>query len=148
MVGFVGYTLLLVRVVYPTLGILPVHAALNVTLFLSLVCAFLLAAVAGAAAITAAVGRSDVRERPFRFALYAAVVAALAMGVVLLGTLAWGLALRVSAPALFSGDDGILDASTAATWLAIVALMCVSAGAAAFAVVRGLRAMRAASASS
>ena len=147
LVGFVGYTLLLVKVIYTALGSVPVHAALNVTLFLSLVGAFLLAAVASAAAITAAVGRSDVRERPFRFALYAAVVAALAMGVVLFGTLVWGLALRASAPALFSGSDGILDTSTAATWLAIVAVMSASAGAAAFAVVRGLRALRATSAS-
>ena len=148
LVGFVGYTLLLVKVIYTALGSVPVHAALNVTLFLSLVGAFLLAAVASAAAITAAVGRSDVRERPFRFALYAAAVAVLATGVVLVGALVWGLALRASAPALFSGNDGILATSTAATWLAIVALMSVSAGAAAFAVVRGLRAMRAASASS
>jgi hypothetical protein len=148
LVGFVGYTLLLVKVIYPALGSVPVHAALNVTLFLSLVGAFLLAAVASAAAITAAVGRSDVRERPFRFALYAAAVAVLATGVVLVGALVWGLALRASAPALFSGNDGILATSTAATWLAIVALMSVSAGAAAFAVVRGLRAMRAASVSS
>jgi hypothetical protein len=148
LVGFVGYTLLLVKVIYPALGPVPVHAALNVALFLSLAGAFLLEAAASAAAISAAVGRSDVRERPFRFALYAAVIAALAMGVVLLGTLVWGLALRVSAPALFSGNDGILDTSTATTWLAIVALMSASAGAAAFAVVRGLRALRAAGASS
>ena len=146
--GFVGYTLVLMRVVYPALGRLSVHAALNVGLFLSLVGAFLLAAVASAAAITAAVRRSEVGERPIRFALHAAVVAALAMGVVLLGTVVWGLALRASAPALFTGDEGILATPTVASWLAIVAVMFASEGAAAFAVVRGLNARRPADGSS
>jgi hypothetical protein len=76
------------------------------------------------------------------------VVAALAMGVVLLGTVVWGLALRASSPALFSGDDGILATPTTATWFTIVVVMSVSACAAAFAVVRGLRARRVAGASS
>jgi hypothetical protein len=146
--GFIGYTLLLGRVVYPVLGRLPVQSALNVTLFLSLAGAFMLAAAASAAAVTAAVRRSGVGERPIRFALHAAVVAALAMGVVLLGTVVWGVALRASEPALFSGNEGILSTSTAATWLAVVAVMSASAGAAALAVVRGFNARRAGNAAS
>ena len=146
--GSVGYAVLLGGVIYPSLGYLSVHASLNVTLFLSLVGAFLVAAVASAGAITAAVGRAEVGGRPIRFALFAAVVVAVAMAVVLIGTVVWGLALLVSAPSLFLGDEGILATPTAATWLAVVALMSASAGAAAFAVVRGLRARRAAVASS
>jgi hypothetical protein len=146
--GFVGYVLLLSRVIYPGLGGFSVHAALNVALFLSLVGAFLIAAVVSAGAVTAAVGRAEVGGWPIRFALYAAVVAALAMVVVLMGTVVWGLALLASSPSLFLGDDGILATPTVASWLAVVALMSASAGAAAFAVVRGLRARRAASASS
>jgi hypothetical protein len=145
--GFVGYVLLVGRVIYPSLGDLSVHDALNVELFLSLGGAFLVAAVASAGAVTAAVGRAEVGGRPLRFALYAAVVAALAMAVVLVGTVVWGLALLVSAPSLFLGDEGLLATPTAATWLAVVALMAASAGAAAFAVVRGLRARREADAS-
>jgi hypothetical protein len=140
--GFVGYVLLVGRVIYPSLADLSVHAAINVAIFLSLVGAFVVAAVASAGAVTAAVGRAEVGGRPIRFALYAAVVAALAMAVVLMGTVVWGLALLVSAPSLFLGDEGLLATPTAATWLAVVALMATSAGAAAFAVVRGLRARR------
>jgi hypothetical protein len=44
--GFVGYVFLLTGVVYPPLGRLAVHGTVNVALFLSLVGAFLLAAVA------------------------------------------------------------------------------------------------------
>jgi hypothetical protein len=140
--GFVGYVLLLTKVVYPHLGRLAVHDAANVTLFLSLVGAFLLAAVASVGAVSTAVGRSEVGGRALRFALYPALVVAMAMVVMMAGTAVWGLALRAQSPALFAGDGGILATPTYATWLAVVAVMAVSTVVALAAAARGLRARR------
>jgi hypothetical protein len=140
--GFVGYALVLVRVVYPALGHIAVHDPVNVALFLSLVGAFLLAALASTWAVSAAVRCSEVGRRPLRFALYSATVAAFAMAVVLLGTAVWGLALRAQAPALYAGNDGLLSTPTYATWLAIVVVMAASTAVALGATVRGLRALR------
>ena len=84
--AFVGYVLVLMKAVYPALGRLAVHDPGNVALFLSMVAAFLFAALASVASVSAAVKRSEVGERFFRFALGPAVVAAVAMVVVLGGT--------------------------------------------------------------
>ena len=140
--AFVGYVLVLGKVVYPSLGRLAVHDTLNAALFLSLVGAFLLAAAASAAAVSIAVSRCEIEARFYRFALFPTALAALAMGVVLVATVVWGLALRAKEPALFSGDEGILATPTVATWLAIVAVMAVCARAASAAMIRGLRARR------
>lgn len=140
--GFLGYAFVLAKVIYPFLGRPAVHDAANVTLFLSLAGAFLLAAIASAWAVSAAVGRAEVGERTVRFALYPATVAAIAMVVVLAGTVVWGLALRAQSPALYAGDDGILATPTYATWLAIVVVMAASTAVAVAATVRGLRARR------
>ena len=140
--AFVGYVLVLGKIIYPTLGRLAVHDVVNVALFLSLGGAFLLAAAASAAAVSVAVSRGKIGARFYRFALFPGTLVALAMGVVLVATVVWGLALRAQAPALFSGDEGVLATPTAASWLAIVAVMAVCACAALAATVRGLRARR------
>ena len=137
---FVGYVLVLVKVIYPALGRTAVHGTVNVALFLSLVGAFMLAALASAWAVTAAVGRIEVGSRILRFAIYAAAVAAVAMTVVLVGTTVWGLGLLAQAPGLFSADEGILATPTYATWLVIVVVMAVSTAVALVASIRGLRA--------
>jgi hypothetical protein len=137
---FVGYVLLLMKVVYLALGDLAVHDPVNVALFVSIAVMFLLAAVASAASVSAAVGRSGVGERLYRFALYPAALAALAMFVVSVATVVWGLALWAQAPALFAGDDGILATPTAASWFVILAVMGCCTYAAVAAAFRGLRA--------
>jgi hypothetical protein len=142
--AFVGYLLVLMRVVYPALGSLAVHDSVNVALFLSVVGAFVLAAAASAGAVSVAVSRCEIGVRFYRFALFPAALATLAMGVVLVATVFWGLALRAQAPALFSGDEGILATPTAATWLVIVVAMGLCGCAALAAVVCGLRARRSA----
>jgi hypothetical protein len=146
--GFVGYILVLMKVIYPALGRVAVHGTVNVALFLSLVGAFSLAALASAWAVTAAVGRVEVGGRTLRFALYPAAVAAAGMAVVLVGTTVWGVTLRATAPTLFSGDDGILATPTYVTWLAIVAVMAVSTAVAVVASICGLRARNVGHASS
>ena len=140
--AFIGYVFVLGNVIYPSLGHLAVHDALNVVLFLSLGGAFLLGAAASAGAVSVAIRRCEITTRLYRFALFPGALAALAMGVVLVATVVWGLALRVQSPALFSGDEGILATPTVATWLAIVAVMAVCVCAASAAMVRGLRARR------
>jgi len=139
-VGFVGYVLLLTKIIYPALGRVAVHDTVNVALFLSLVGAFLFAALASAGTLTAAVGRAEVGGRTLRFALYPAAVAAAAMVVVLVATAVWGVSLLAQAPELFKGDEGILASPTYAIWLVIVAVMAVSTVVAVAAAVRGLRA--------
>jgi hypothetical protein len=140
--AFVGYVLLVGKVVCPVVGCLMVHSFVNVALFLSIAGAFVLAAVASAASVSVAVRRSEVGERLYRFALYPAGLATLAMVVVSTATFVWGLALWAQAPALFAGNEGILATSTVATWLVILAVMGGSTSAAVAAVVRGLRAGR------
>jgi hypothetical protein len=146
--GFVGYILVLMKVIYPALGRVAVHGTVNVALFLSLVGAFSLAALASAWAVTAAVRRVEVGGRTLRFALYPAAVAAAGMAVVLVGTTVWGVTLRATAPTLFSGGDGILAAPTYVTWLAIVAVMAVSTAVAVVASICGLHARNVGHASS
>jgi hypothetical protein len=140
--AFVGYVLVLTKIIYPALGALAVHDAVNVALFLSVAGAFLVAAVVSVAAVSAAVGRSGVGERHLRFALASAAIAAVAMVGVLVGTVVWGLALRVQAPALFMGYDGILATPTYATWGVIVSAMFLSCLVAVVAVLRGLNSTR------
>jgi hypothetical protein len=140
--AFVGYVLVLTKLIYPALGTLAVHDAVNVALFLSVAGAFLVAAVVSVAAVSAAVGRSGVGERHFRFALASAAVAAVAMVAVLAGTVIWGVALRVQALALFTSDNGILATPTYATWVAVVSAMFLSCCVAVVAVLRGLSAGR------
>lgn len=137
---FVGYVLVLTRIVSPVLGDLAVHDPVNVMLFLSIALVFLLAAVASTASVSAVVGRSGDGERLYRFALYPAALAALAMTVVSIATAVWGLALWWQAPALFTGDNGILATPTAASWLVILAVMGGTTCLAVVGVVRGLRA--------
>ncbi|HEY6579616.1 MAG TPA: hypothetical protein VIZ60_00650 [Rubrobacter sp.] len=146
--GFVGYILVLMKVIYPALGRVAVHGTVNVALFLSLVGAFSLAALASAWAVTAAVRRVEVGGRTLRFVLYPAAVAAAGMAVVLVGTTVWGVTLRATAPTLFSGDDGILATPTYVTWLAIVAVMAVSTAVAVVVSICGLRARNVGHASS
>jgi hypothetical protein len=137
---FVGYVLVLMKVVAPIFGDTAVHATVNVALFLSIAVMFLLAAVASAASVSAAVGRSEVGERIYRFALYPAALAALAMVVVSVATAVWGLALWARASALFTGDEGILATPTFVTWLTVLAVMGGCACVAVTGAVRGLRA--------
>jgi hypothetical protein len=92
--------------------------------------------------VSVVVSRCEIGARFYGFALFPAALAALAIGVVLVATVVWGLALRARAPALFSGDGGILATPTAATWLAIVAVMAVCACAASAGMVRGLHTRR------
>jgi hypothetical protein len=116
-----------------------VHDAVNVALFLSLGGAFLLASAASAAAVSVAVSRCEIGARFYGFALFPA---ALAMGVVLVATVVWGWRCGPGRQRCSRETGGILATPTAATWLAIVAVMAVLACAASAGMVRGLHARR------
>jgi hypothetical protein len=128
------------KFVSPIWGDTSVHAPFNVALFLSIAVLFLLAAVASAASVSAAVGRSGVGVRVYRFALYPAALAGLAMVVVSMATAVWGLALWARAPALFAGDEGILATPTFVSWLTVLAVMGGCSCLALTGAARGLRA--------
>jgi hypothetical protein len=132
----IGYTLLLAKVV-DAIGPLAVHDPLNVVLFLSLVGVFLLAAIASTVAVSMGVARSGINGYLYRFALVPGVIATLAMGVMFVAAIVWGIGLRAYAPELFAGDEGILATNTALTWLGIVVVMGVSTCVAGVSVLRG-----------
>jgi hypothetical protein len=95
-------------------------------LFLGLIVLFSLAAIASAWAVSAAISRSDVDERWYRFARVPTFVTALALLVMCAATIVWGLALRVSVPQLFNGDDGIVATNTGLSWLMIAIVMVIA----------------------
>ena len=121
-------------------GPLAAHDPLNVVLFLSLVGVFLLAAIASTVAVSIVVARSEIGGHLYRFALVPGAIATLAMGVMCVATIVWGISLRAYAPELFTGDEGILATNTALTWLGIVVAMGVSTCVAGVSVARGLAA--------
>jgi hypothetical protein len=109
---------------------------LALLLQLGLVLGFLLALGVSSAAVALAVGRADLGARVLRFALAPAALAALAIAVGLVATLALGALLAANAP-------GLLSASTLWPVLAtIVLLMVVAAILAATGLAQGLRATR------
>ncbi len=137
---FVGYTLLLVQVVAPALHAGSGPTSTNVALGISLTVVLVLCAIASTAAVTGAIARSEISPRLYRFARIPTALAALAMAVVTLALLVWGLSLRADVPSLFNGDDGFLVSSTAANWLAQVVLMGVATGIAMWAALRSFAA--------
>ncbi|HEV8191498.1 MAG TPA: hypothetical protein VGP82_08430, partial [Ktedonobacterales bacterium] len=100
--------------------------SLGKALFLGLIAVFSLAASASAWAVSAAISRSDADERWYRFARIPAIVTALAMLVMAVATIVWGLALRVNVPQLFNGNDGIIAINTGISWLVIAIVMVIA----------------------
>jgi hypothetical protein len=77
-------------------------------------------------AVSAAIARSEIAERVYRFALGPAAPATLAMLAMLTAVIVWGVALQAQAPRYFYGNDGILATSTEASWLGHVAVMALA----------------------
>jgi len=141
---FAGYTLLLVQVVAPALHAGSGPTPTNVGLGISLSVVLVLCAIASTAAVTTAIARSEISPRLYRFARIPAALATLAMTVVTLALVVWGLSLRADVPSLFDGNDGFLASSTAANWLAHVVVMAVATVVAVWATLRSFAASSAA----
>jgi len=93
--AFVGVTVLLERLTHsPSRG--------AILLFVG---AFVLAVLVSAAAVSAAIARSQVDGRLLSYARAPAALVALAMGAMLASTVIWGLTLHAAAPRLFDGMD-------------------------------------------
>jgi hypothetical protein len=132
-----GYTLVLGQVIAPALHAGSGPTPGNVTMGISLAIVFVFCAVVSTAAVTRAIARSDIPQRLYRFAWIPAVLATLAMLVVTTSLLVWGLSLRVDAPSLFNGDDGLMASNTAANWLVLILLMGAATVVAVAATIRG-----------
>lgn len=97
-----------------------------------------LGAAASAWAISAAISRGDADERWFRFARIPTIITTVAMAVMCVAVIVWGLALWSDVPHLFAGTGGIVATSTALSWLGHVLVMSVATIVAIAAVARGL----------
>src|SRR5262249_20050550 len=110
---------------------------------------FFLAAIASVVAVCVAILRTDMREqtfklpgitiivRPYNFALLPAALTTLAMGRMLVGTLAWGLIARATLPDAFDTAPAFDGLTNALTWTAIVAVMALTTAVAGAAVLQG-----------
>lgn len=88
----------------------------------------LLITILSTAAVCLAVKRSAVPGKVLRFAVLPACILTVAMVFALLAMLLWGLGIQSNAPALLTGNDGLLRSSTLGTWLRIVAAMVIATG--------------------
>jgi hypothetical protein len=129
---WVAFTALLVAIGDP-----PADGMTRVILFVVWVGTFVLAAVASTVAVSAAALNAEVDGALYRRAARPAMLTAIAMAVVVLAVVAWGVAVAVVSPADFWSFDGLLSSSTPLTWLVIVIVM---AGAAWVALRAALRA--------
>ena len=100
---------------------------------------FGLAASASAAAVSLAVLHSDINDTYFRFARLPSMLTTLAMAVMVVATLAWGLAANAANPHLFTEDNGVLASNTTVSWLLILALMALATTVAVAALIWGNR---------
>ncbi len=121
-------------------------APVGVSTFLTLlsrgifVAVFLGAAVVSTGAVCFAVVRSQIPVRLLRFALLPSLLLTLAMLVMLLAIVVWGLSLGSNVPQLFNSNEGMFGTSTSGSWLRIVLVMAMATGLAAFSLVRGFSA--------
>ena len=104
-------------------------------------CSFL-SAIAGTAAVSWAVLRSEINARLFRFARIPALLATLGMALTLGAAIVWGLRLSNDTPWIFSGqqllggDGRVFAFTTASEWLGIVVVMGIATLIAAIALLR------------
>jgi hypothetical protein len=109
------------------------------TLFsISLASAFLIAVGVSVWAICRAVVRSGIEQQSFRakfinftfypsvFALIPSLLATVAMGLTLLGTICWGIFASLTVPQIFSSNAGLWDTPTSFTWIGLVGIMLVA----------------------
>jgi uncharacterized membrane protein len=115
----------------------PGQIALGRGLFLGV---FLAAAIISTSSICLVVTRSEIPEKFLRFALPPSILATISMGLMAVATLLWGVGLRVGAPQLLTGDNGVVGLSAIGTWLGIVLAMVLATILAAISLIRGLSA--------
>jgi len=95
----------------------------RIVAFLAWVGVFVAAAIASTVAVSAAALDAEVDGSLYRRAARPAMVTAIAMTVVVLGVVAWGVGVALVSPPDFWSFEGILSSSTPLTWLGIVIVM-------------------------
>ena len=101
----------------------PADGPWRVVIFLVWVGAFGLAALASTVAVGAAALDAEVDGALYRRAATPAFVTAIAMAVVVVAVVVWGISIALGSAPDFWGSDGILGGSTPLTWLGIVVVM-------------------------
>jgi hypothetical protein len=111
----------------------------NVVLFVGLGLVFALGAALSVYGVARAVRESEISPRLLAFARIPALVTTLAMAVVTVALIVWGIALRGAAPDLFGAGEGILATNVALNWLGVVVVMTLATIIATGAAARSLR---------
>ncbi|GCE24476.1 hypothetical protein [Dictyobacter kobayashii] len=128
--AFLGILFLLEKLPFTTLTVILSRSAFAAV--------FLMAATISTGALCRAVARCEIAQKHLRFALHAATLATVAMILMLMATISWGLGLWSKIPQFFMRNDGIFGSSTSLTWIGIVAAMTITTMLALIALMRGL----------
>ncbi len=124
--ALLGYIALIGTVLAPTFhtgsGVTPG----NVTLFVGLGLVFAGGAAFSVYGVARAVRESEISPRLLTFARIPAMVTTLAMAVVTLALIIWGVGLRAAAPDLFGAGEGILATNVALNWLGVTLVMALA----------------------
>lgn len=100
---------------------------------------FGLAAIVSTAAICLLINRSEISEKLFRFARIPAIITTLAMVVMFVAVLVYGLEVNAADPELFAENQGIMATNTALSLAMILAMMAIATAVAVAALIRGRR---------
>jgi hypothetical protein len=138
---WLGWTWLLLSVIFPMRQYQGVQTSGGLTFARSWVGLFILAAIVSVAAVSVAVSRSEIAPGTYRFALRAAIIATLGMFLTLAGVAAFAWQVRSYAPADLGGVATPLSFFSESVGLSLLiqfSVMLVATIVAAFGVVRGL----------
>jgi hypothetical protein len=137
--ALIGYGTLATQVIAPAFhtgeGVTPG----NIVLFVGLGLVFAGGAAFSVYGVARAVRESEISPRLLAFARIPALVTTLAMAVVTLALIVWGIALRAAAPDLFAAGEGILATNVALNWLGVTLVMALATGIAILAMTRTTR---------
>jgi hypothetical protein len=134
---WLGYLFLIIALQLANNNLLATPLLLQVVVVGLFAGLFGLAAITSTAAVSLAILQSTISEKLFRFARIPAVLTALAMVVMVVAVLVYGLLARAANPPLFAGDNGVLATNTTLSWLAILATMALATAVAVAALIWG-----------
>lgn len=100
---------------------------------------FLVDAFISTAAVSSAITRSEIPPDRLRFAARISTIVTIAMFLMLIGTLGWGLSMRASNPDLFLNYYSFINTNNINLWLFIIIGMTLATVVASIATLRGIR---------
>ncbi|HLY32592.1 MAG TPA: hypothetical protein VKQ36_16340 [Ktedonobacterales bacterium] len=102
-----------------------------------LIALFVLGAIASAWAVSQAIARAQLGDSLIRFTRIPAIIATLAMALMFVSVVVWGLGLLANDPQMFNGGDGVLATNTAISWGVLIVVMGIATLVAIIGLVRG-----------